>query len=489
MKKSAIAKTIPFGLATAAVVLLYVWLSADAGVDFTQRLPGRDGRPIESVDANEPIKITGVLAAFDGVPADLPGAWPRFRGANFDAISTEDVPLAKTWPAEGPKVLWSIEVGEGFAGAAIFAGRVYVMDYDREGQADVVRCLSLEDGRDIWRYSYPVKIKRNHGMSRTVPTVTEKYVVTMGPKCHVTCLDSTTGNFRWMFNLVREFGTKIPMWYTAQCPVIEDDKTIIAPAGNINVADSNQITALEGGVLMMAVDCESGQIVWQTPNPDGWIMTHSSIVPMEFGGKRFYIYSGGNNKKGGVVGVSAEDGSVLWKTEEWKVGYSVPIPVVVGQDRIFLTAGYNQYEHGCMMLRLVEVDGQITAEPQFLHPTDVFGSIQQTPILYEGYIYGVSPVARDEQLICLDLEGNVVWTSTSAHTFGKGPFTIAGGLIYIMNDSGELSLVKPGGSGYVELAKAKVMDGNESWGPMAIASGRLIARDMNQMVCLDISGQ
>jgi outer membrane protein assembly factor BamB len=471
MKETAIAKTIPVGLAILGIVVLYVWLNADAGVDLTERLPGGDGRPEETADGNEPLKITGRLLTFDGVPADLPGAWPRFRGSNFDAVSTEDISLARTWPTNGPKVLWSIEVGEGFAGAAILAGRVYLLDYDREEEADVVRCLSLQDGKDIWRYSYPIKVKRWHGMSRTVPAVTEKYVVTMGPKCHVTCLDSMTGDFHWMFNLVREFGTKVPQWYTAQCPLIDNSKVIIAPAGD---------------VLMMAVDCESGEILWQTPNPDGWVMTHSSIVPMEFEGRRFYVYCGGDNKKGGVVGVSAQDGSILWKTDQWKVRFNVPTPVVVGRDRIFLTAGYGQHEHGCTMLRLTEADGKITAESEFLHATDVFGSIQQSPIFYDGYIYGVRP---DQQLVCLDLDGNVVWASTSAHKFGSGPYTIVNGLIYIMNDSGELTLVQPGPSGYVQLARAKVMDGHESWGPMAIASGRLIVRDTERMMCLDISGQ
>ena len=122
-----------------------------------------------------------------------------------------------------------------------------------------------------------MKIKRDHGMSRTVPAVTDKYVVTLGPKGHVTCLDSKTGEFRWMLNLVKEYGTTIPQWYTAQCPLIDDGKAIIAPAGVLSDGT--------GGVLMMAVDCETGQIVWQTPNPDKWVMTHSSIVPMEFGGQ------------------------------------------------------------------------------------------------------------------------------------------------------------------------------------------------------------
>ena len=469
MKGSVIAKGIPIACAIVGVVLLYVWLSADAAIDLTERVPpvqqARQKLPGES----EPIKIEGELVKFDGVPAEIPGAWPRFRGPNFDAISTEDTPLAKTWSANGPQVLWSIDVGEGFAGAAIFAGRVYMLDYDREQQADVVRCLSLEDGKDIWRYAYPIKVKRWHGMSRTVPAVTEKYIVTIGPKCHVTCLDSMTGEFRWMYNLVQEFNTKVPDWYTAQCPLIEDGKAIIAPAGD---------------VLIMAVDCESGQIVWQTPNPDGWIMTHSSIVPMEFNGKRFYVYCGGNHVKGGVVGVSAQDGSVLWKTDQWKVRYNVPMPIIIGEDRIFLTAGYAQTESGCTMLRLTETDGEIDVKSEFLHATDVFGSIQQSPIFYDGHIYGVRP---DQQLVCLDLEGNVVWTSTSAHKFGSGPFTIINGLLYLMNDSGILTLAQAGSSEYLPLAQAKVLEGHESWGPMAIASGRLIVRDTERMICLDIS--
>jgi outer membrane protein assembly factor BamB len=470
MKESAIARIIPIVFAIVGVVLLYVWLSADAAIDLTERIPPiqQDGQA--SAGEGDVIKIKGQLATFDGVPSEIPGAWPRFRGSDFDAISTDDTSLARTWPADGPQVLWSIEVGEGFAGAAIFAGRVYIMDYDREQQADTVRCLSLEDGKDIWRYAYPMKVKRWHGMSRTVPAVTEKYIVTIGPKCHVTCLDSTTGEFRWMYNLVREFNTKVPMWYTAQCPLIEDGKAIIAPAGD--------------DVLMMAVDCESGEIVWQTPNDDGWIMTHSSIIPMEFNGKRFYIYCGGDHVKGGVIGVSPQDGTILWKTDEWKVRFNVPMPVVVGEDRIFLTAGYGQTESGCTMLRLTETGGEITVESEFLHATDVFGSIQQTPILYEDRLYGVRP---DGQLVCLDLEGNVVWTSTSANKFGSGPYTIVNGLLYLMDDSGVLTLARTGSSEYAQLAQAKVLDGHESWGPMAVASGRLLVRDTERMICLDIS--
>ena len=65
--------------------------------------------------------------------------------------------------------LWSLDVGDGYAGASVLNGRVYLMDYDRDKRQDASRCLSLADGREIWRFAYPVSVKRNHGMSQTVP--------------------------------------------------------------------------------------------------------------------------------------------------------------------------------------------------------------------------------------------------------------------------------------------------------------------------------
>jgi len=464
MKQSVVAWILPVALIVVGIVLLYVWLGADTAMDLTLRLPIAENILQPFLEEGGTGKPQGELVRFDGVAADLPGAWPRFRGADFNGISNENVALARKWPPDGPKVLWSIDVGEGYAGAAILAGRVYVLDYDRQKQADAVRCLSLEDGREIWRYSYPVKVKRNHGMSRTVPAVTDKFIVTLGPKCHVTCLDSATGQFRWMLDLVNDFKAKVPPWYAGQCPLIDGNRAIIAVGGD---------------ALMIAVDCDTGEIVWQAPNPHNWTMTHSSIMPTDFMGRRMYVYCA----SGGVAGVSADDGGILWEYPEWKIKVAnVPSPVIVGEGLIFLSGGYNA---GSMMLRLVQPqDGKIDVQPVFRLKADVFGSPQHTPIFYDGYIYGVRP---DGQLACLDLAGRVVWTSTSSHKFGLGPYIIANGLIYVMNDSGLLTLAEATPTGYIQLAEAKVLDGPDSWGPMAIASGRLILRDLTRMVCLDIA--
>jgi outer membrane protein assembly factor BamB len=207
-------------------------------------------------------------------------------------------------------------------------------------------------------------------------------------------------------------------------------------------------------------------------------MTHSSVIPIEFAGKRQYIYVA----SGGVAGVNAADGTQLWETDAWKISIAaVPTPVPVGSDRLFLSGGYNA---GAMMLRLKEDAGKIVTETVFrLKPTE-FGAAQQTPILYDGHIYGVRP---DGQLTCLDLDGKIRWTSGAAAKFGLGPFVIGNGLIYALNDDGTLTLAEATPSGYRSLAKARVIEGHDCWAPMALVNGRLLARDLTKMVCLEVT--
>ena len=463
MKNFVISWLVPIVLALAGVLFVHVWVNGDTTSELIQRVPGTAGPGLLGDQAEPTGPIQGELIRFDGVPSELPGSWPRFRGENFDNISREDHVLSTSWPADGPKVLWSLDVGEGYAGAAVLNGRVYILDYDKENRADALRCLSLDDGREIWRYSYPVKVKRNHGMSRTVPAVTDKFVVTLGPKCHLTCLDSQSGEFLWMKNLIGEFSAKVPLWYAGQCPLIDNGRAIIATGG-----DS----------LLIAVDCATGQLVWKSPNPLGWKMTHSSIIPAEFGGKRMYIYCG----SGGVAGISAEDGSILWQSTDWRIRIAtVASPLVIGEGKVFLSGGYNS---GSMMLEIKNQQDRMTAQPTFKLAADVFGATQHTPIFYQGYIYGVRP---DGQMVCLSTDGRVVWASGGGRRFGIGPYLIANGLIYVMNDMGVLTLLKATPAGYTQLAQAKVLQGPDSWGPMAVASGRLILRDLKRMICLDIA--
>jgi len=244
--------------------------------------------------------------------------------------------------------------------------------------------------------------------------------------------------------------------------LIDGERVILAPAGSS---------------LMIAVELASGKVLWQTPNPRGWKMTHVSITPMEIAGRKTYVYCGNR----GVAGVAADDGTLLWDTTEWKISLAtVASPVPVSNNRLFFAGGY---EAGSMMLAVSEQGGKWQSKPVFRLDADTFGATQQTPILYADHIYGVRP---NGELVCLDLQGKVCWASGMNHRFGLGPFVVADAKIFVMNDDGELTMAQANPAGFKLLGQAKVLTGHDAWGPMAMAGGRLIVRDLTRMVCLDL---
>jgi outer membrane protein assembly factor BamB len=465
-----VSRAVPRALAAVGAAVFVLWVFVPwqyANID--KRVPGMDLGYATTQTVKPPVDLKGIVTKGTGTAANLPGAWPCFRGEKLDGIAIEGpnpepMPLARQFKSGAPPKLWQVELGEGYAGPAILHGRVYILDYDQKAKADVLRCLSLNDGKEIWRRGYSIDIPRNHGISRTVPAVTDKWVITLGPKCHVVCVDATSGDYKWGIDLVKDYQTTVPQWYAGQCPVIDGDRVILAPGGT---------------ALLMAVDCETGKVIWQTPNPRHWEMTHSSVMPMIFKGKKTYIYCASR----GVVGVSAEDGAILWETTDWKVNMAnVPTPVIVGEDRIFLSGGYGA---GSMMLKLTDSEGKIVPSAVFRLTPDKFGAEQHTPILYQDHIYGLIPPTG--QLACLDLNGKQLWTSGAKYKFGLGPFMVADGTLICLSEKGKLVLVEPSPAGFKPLAQADVIkEADEAWGPLALAGGRLIVRDLTKMVCLDL---
>jgi outer membrane protein assembly factor BamB len=458
-------------LALLAALAVAGWLLLPAGPQASERVPIRENDPaFMAARPDENMLNPGTSTKGDGTPSKDPGTWPGFRGPLRDAKA--EGAIASEWPESGPPVLWEVPaLGEGHAGAAIRGGCVYLIDYDEKKKEDAIRCLSLGDGRDIWRYTYSVKVKRNHGMSRTVPAVTDRHVVTLGPRCHVVCLDARTGELRWRKDLVREYGTAVPEWHAGQCP-------LVGPSGHAGgEGKACAIIAPGGSALMVAFDLETGEPVWETPNPDGWKMTHSSVTPVEFEGKTQYVWCADR----GVVGIDAETGRLLWKFTGWSIKVAtVPSPVNLGDGRILFTGGYGS---GAMMVRLERSGDGVAPRELFRTKPKVFGSDQQTPVYLEGHVYGVIPGGV---LVCMTPEGEALWKD-KAGRFGLGPYMVAGGKLLVLDDHPpELWLFEVDPTGAKVLARFKVSDGSDAWAPMALAGGKLVLRDSRTILCLDL---
>jgi outer membrane protein assembly factor BamB len=458
---------------TLGAVILKSWVAVEPSRPVVPRLAGPQVDPLPVIAPTE--HCNRVLVKTERIHPDPPprpeplvGSWPGFRGAARDNIAKDNVPLANAWSAAGPPRLWEIALGDGHAGAAVYGGRVYVLDYDEQQRRDCLRCFALDTGTEIWRSSYPIDVKRNHGMSRTVPAVNDRFVITVGPMCQVMCVERATGAFVWGMDLERDYGTTVPLWYTAQCPLLDGDTVVLAPAGKD---------------LLMGVDCATGKILWRTPNPQKWDMSHASIMPMPFAGQSTYVYAA----IGGMVCVAAageQAGQVLWESTAWDKRIVAPCPVQISPTELFMTSGHGA---GSAILDIA-ADGRSVAGVRIVDKAEL-ACEQQTPVLVQGYLFGVLPKDAGqyrEQLVCWDPQRGVVWRSGPERRFGLGPWVLGDSKIYIMDDRGTLTMAEATPQAYRELGRARILDGRDAWGPMALAGRRLILRDSTRMVCLDV---
>lgn len=399
------------------------------------------------------------LGSFPSRAAD----WPQFRGPKRDNISAE-TGLLRSWPEGGPKVLWRLEVAQGYSAAAVVKGRVYFNDYDEAAGEWLVRSVSLDQGEELWRFRHPRRIRPNHGITRTVPAVDGRRVFALDPKTELHALDAGTGEKVWGKNLVDEYRAKIPPWYNGQCPLLDGERLIIAPGGD---------------ALMVALDPTTGQEIWRTPNAESWPMSHASVMPATLAGVKQYVY----NNLFGTIGVAADDGRLLWHFP-FKFNVAVaPSPLPLDGDRLFITAGYDA---GGAILEVRGQGGRSVAH-EVVHVTpDIWNSEIHTPVFHDGHLFGVGRHKRG-LLTCLSDQAQIVWTSEGKASFEQGSYLLADGMFFVLEGkTGVLRLVEARTDEYRQLASAQVLSGHDVWSPMALSDGRLVIRDMRQMICLDV---
>ena len=258
----------------------------------------------------------------------------------------------------------------------------------------------------------------------------------------------------------------------AQC-LIDGDKVILAPGGS--------------SVAMIAVDLNTGEILWEAPNNIELSMSHSSIIPGIIHGKRMYVYSA----DGGIVAVGAEgddEGKIMWESKVWNHSVVAPSPVILDDGKIFLTAGYGA---GSMMIQVApDGDGYNVESLVEYAPREGLACEQQTPILWNGHLLGIIPKdggANRSQLVCVSPDNvqNLIWSSGTVR-FGLGPYIIVEDKMYILSDDGTLVMVRPDTKSYIEIGRKKLFDGTDAWAPLAIADGLMLLRDSKTMLCVDI---
>lgn len=393
--------------------------------------------------------------------------WPQFLGPSRNAVADKSSKLPRSWPTEGPRVLWRIPVGEGFGGPAIFGDSVLLLDREADTR-DVLRRLRLSDGQEIWRYPYDAPGKLSPNGSRTTPATDGRNVYCTGPFGDISAVAFKDGSLIWGAHLLKDWGSSLPGWGVAQSPLLDRDSVIVAPWGK--------------AAAVVALNKATGKVKWTTPNPDGIQLDYSSPVPTTIAKVPMIVVSG---KAGYTIGVDPATGKQLWSYKGYSVRISISSPVAVGEGRILMTGGYDA---GSAMFQVQKTQDMFSVIELWKNNKGVMGSKIGQPIVYNGSIYGNS---SDDGggLRCITFDGKVNWQTGGNPGFEMGQLVLADGLIFILNGSnGELAMVEADPSQYKELGRAQILQGKTVWAPLAYSGGKLIIRDQRQLACIDLSG-
>jgi outer membrane protein assembly factor BamB len=379
--------------------------------------------------------------------------WPQFRGPTRDGISTEAA-WSHDWPLEGPKRLWTAQVGAGFSSMTLSGSKLYTMG--NAGDQDSVWCLDALAGTVVWRHRYPCKLDPKYytGGTSSTPTIADGLIYSLSKAGQLFCLDAATGAVRWSKEMVADFGIKPPTWGFASSGLIE---------GNLLL--------LNVGKAGLALDRTSGAVVWNSGDgPCGY----ASPVAYTVAGKRVLALFGGE----AMHGVDLASGALRW-TYAWKTefGENSPDPIV-SDGRLFITSG-----HGAGSALLDLGDG---GQPTLLWSNKDLGNHIAASVLCHGHYYGFTGRVNhdDGGFGCVDAAtGTTSWFIPNL----RGSLIAAGDRLLILTLKSELVIAAVDPTSYRELARAQVLPGL-SWTAPVIVQNRVYVRNAKgEVACYDLS--
>lgn len=394
--------------------------------------------------------------------------WPQWRGPERTDVSKE-TGLLKTWPKEGPKLLWTYENGGmGFAGPAIVGDRLYSMG--TRNNKEVLFALDARTGKELWALELGTIFVNGWGDGpRGTPTVDGGTLYALGGSGDLLAVDAATGKQLWHVNFVKDLGGDVPDWGYTESPLVDGDRVIVTPGG--------------GRGTVAALDKKTGKEIWRCKGlTDG--AAYSSPITAEVGGIKQYVQVTAT----GVAGIAADTGKLLWKSDIASNDTAVCPTPIWHDNHVYVTSGYGA---GCGLVKLTPEGGKIKAETVYTNKAMV--NHHGGALLFDGHVYGYSD---GKGWVCQDFKtGKSVWEEK--RKLGKGALTCAEGRLYLYSEGdGTCVLIEATPAGWKESGRFTIpretkldRKAGQIWTHPVIANGRLYLRDQDLLFCFDVKGK
>ena len=373
--------------------------------------------------------------------------WPQWRGPNRDGVAQIREP--KTWP-EKLTTKWKVEVGEGYASPLLAGGRI--LQFARQGEDEVAMSLDPENGKILWRQSYPapyqpVQSAARHGKGpKSTPLYYGGKLYTFGISGILSSFDAATGRVAWRKEYSKDFKGTWPQFGTSMSPVA-DDGLIVALIG----------TNDDGAVA--AYQAESGvqKWIWKGDGP-----AYASPVIVEIAGVKQVV----TLTQKYAVGLALASGDLLWRIDfPGRSGMNIPTPLRFGQRLVL--AG----DPGTMLLQVSKGDNSWTAEKAW--QTSELTMRFSSPVQKGNLIFGFSNRSGGT-FFCADSEsGKTLWTSDPKQG-DNAVILISGELLLLLKDNAELIVARASGDGFEPLHRYKVADSATYANPLVRPQGIVV---------------
>jgi outer membrane protein assembly factor BamB len=390
----------------------------------------------------------------------------EWREENRTGISAE-TGLMKSWPAEGPALLWSnTELTKGNSSVTFGNNSIYITG--TSGSDDILYAMDM-NGKMLWKAVMGRAWNQSYPESRATPTVEGKYVYTCSGYGDLACFDGTTGKIIWSYKGSETNKGTYGNWGIAEALLIDGDKIYFSPGGP--------------ETMTIALNKASGDMIWKSKSLNdkpGYV----SPILVNYAGKKMII----NVSLGHVFGVDASNGDILWKVahDNGSQGRDLIkcVTPLFKDGMVYVTGGYDT---GGMMVKIAD-DGK---SADMVWTDKILDVHHGGVVLINGYIYGSNWLNNgDGNWCCIEWNtGKKMWEE---HWNCKGSIIAAEGMLYIYDEkNGYVGLLKPNPEKFDLVSSFQIKQGSSGpfWAHPVIHNGILYVRHTNALMAYDIKAK
>ncbi len=399
----------------------------------------------------------------------------RFLPNNGNSVY-EVTGLLRSWPAEGPKLLWQTQVGWGKSAVVEANGLAFTATETDQQQWGI--CLNPATGETLWKKLLYPKPNRHFSWGPvTSPIIDEDrvyfipYAIYEGDvwemRCPVCCFQAD-GTELWRADQ--------DIWATeASTPLIVGETLYVS-------ADNPQ------RAVLMALNKRTGEVLWSTKA--------ESNEPRELGAPSSLTYQVVDNIPQIIVGtygtrellgVHADSGAIMWR-------YAYPADIIIGListpvamgSRLFVCGGEGKGRDFSVCLDMQAADGKIACHEVYLS-TELQNNKYNTVAIYQDAVFGFGGNDRAGSLHCTNFaDGRLLWKEAGRQWTNEQNLVIADGLIFALNKNNELVMAQASREGYHELGRVTVPVELGRPQQPTIANGRMYIRGKEAVVCYQV---